>query len=599
METVSFVGLGVVGLVTQACLASRGISTIGVDSSKNKLKKLRSGNLPFYEPKLKEVISNARPNLIFTDSIKYAMQNSDITFVTVGTPSKVDGSINLSQITDACKAIGMALRNKSSYHVVAIKSTVVPGTTDNLIKWILEKESGKNIEKDFGLIVNPELLREGSSVHDTFNPHLLVIGSMDGRAGQKIETLWLEFFNSHFPKVIRTNRVTAEIIKYANNAFLATKVSFINSIANICQRINNTDVEQVAQAIGMDPRISPLYLNAGPGYGGSCLPKDVKALLNLSHSVGYDLPLLMAVDKVNEDQSKHIVEIAEIATGGVKGKTVATLGASFKKDTDDIRESPSIKVIAQLVQREAIVRANDPMALKNLRKIFGDKITYAKNRFDCLSNADCCIILTEWDEYRSMKADDFVRYMKKPCIVDARRIFDPQDFGHPINYFAIGLNIGYEKAFSYTKVMGTNSEMSLDEVNLDRINLGLSLNAIRERGVLVADNERYTIHDLEVNELTVSLTELKKEQETRGHSHVDCSEIYFFREGRGKMQVGVQMHYVTQGTVIIVSRGEFHKVINLGTEKLIFVAVFEGKRSSKKYNFKNDYNISTAGSLYA
>jgi UDPglucose 6-dehydrogenase len=454
METVSFIGLGVVGLVTQACLASRGINTIGVDSSKHKLTSLRSGNLPFYEPKLREVISEAGANLVFSDSITDAVQNSDITFVTVGTPSKVDGSIDLSQIADACKAIGMALKNKSQYHVVAIKSTVVPGTTDSLIKGILEKESGKNIEKDFGLIVNPELLREGSSVHDTFNPHLLVIGCKERIAGQKIETLWSEFFNSHFPKIIRTNRITAEIIKYANNAFLATKVSFINSIANICQRIGNTDVEQVAQAIGTDPRIGPLFLKTGPGYGGSCLPKDVRALLNLSHSLGYDLPLLTTVDKVNEDQPKRIVEIVESAVTGLKGKTVATLGAAFKKDTDDIRESPAVKIISHLLQRGAIVRANDPMALENLSKVFGNKITYFANKFDCLSNADCCLILTEWDEYKSLKADDFSRLMKKPCIIDARRIFNPQDFVHTVDYFAIGLNPRYERGFSSVKVMG-------------------------------------------------------------------------------------------------------------------------------------------------
>lgn len=587
MKTVSLIGLGVVGLVTQLCLASRGINTIGVDSNKQKLNILRSGKLPFYEPKLKELISNTDANLIFSDSVTYAVLNSDITFVTVGTPSKGDGIIDLSQIVNVCKAIGMALKSKSHYHVVAIKSTVVPGTTDGLIKGILEKESGKNIDKDFGLIMNPEFLREGSSVHDTFNPHLLVIGSGDKISGQKIETLWSEFFNGCSPKIMRTNRITAELIKYANNSFLATKVSFINSIANVCQRLDEADVEQVAQAIGMDPRISPLFLKAGPGYGGSCLPKDVKALLNFSHSVGCDLPLLTAVDKVNEDQPKWILEIAESSMRGLEGKVVAVLGAAFKKNTDDIRESPSVKVIAQLVQRGAIVRASDPMALGNLRMIFGDKITYTKDKFDCLANADCCIILTEWDEYKSMKASDFVKFMKKPCVIDTRRIFDPLDFANSVNYFAVGLKSSHQKAISYKEVADGDHKRGSDVIGLDRIDLDMSLNAIRKNGVLIAENERYTIHDLEVNELTISLTELKAEQETRGHSHVDCSEIYFFREGKGKMQVGDQMSYVTNGSVIIVHRGEFHKVINLGTEKLGFIAIFEGKRFSKAYDFKN------------
>ena len=578
MKTVSFVGLGVVGLVTQACFANRGINTIGVDSSEHKLEILRSGNLPFYEPNLKDlIIGDACSNLTFSDSMTYAVENSNITFVTVGTPSKADGSIDLLQISEASKAIGVALSNKSRYHVVVIKSTVLPGTTDNVIKAIVEKESRKNAVEDFGLIVNPEFLREGSSVHDTFNPHLLVLGAADHRSGQEIETLWKEFFNNHFPKTIRTNRITAELIKYANNAFLATKISFINSIANLCQRMDSADVKEVAQAIGTDPRIGPLFLNAGAGYGGSCLPKDVKALIKMSRSVSCNLPLLRAVDEVNENQPKQVIELARNMLGGFEGKTVAILGVAFKKDTDDIREAPSVKVIRQLIEHQALVRATDPLALENLKKIFDDKITYTKNKFDCLSNADCCLILTEWDEYKNMKAEDFIRYMKKPCIVDARRIFDSQDFVNTTNYFAIGVKTrGYEETIPYRKKEQTS------EIDLEGL-----LKDIMQEGVLVAENERYTIHDLKVDELTVSLTELKKTQETRGHSHADCSEVYFFTQGEGKMQVGNRTYHVGQGSVIIVPRSEFHKVINLGEEKLIFVAVFEGKRFSKNYSYQN------------
>jgi UDPglucose 6-dehydrogenase len=455
MEAVSFIGLGVVGLVTQICLATRGINTIGIDSDKNKVNMLRSGNLPFYEPKLKELFHEGCPTLIFSDDASYAVRNSDITFVTVGTPSKANGSIDLSQISQACKAIGKALKNKSRYHVVAIKSTVIPGTTDNLITETFQNESGKNIDEDFGLIVNPEFLREGSSVHDTFNPHLLVVGSETRKDDEIIVKLWSDFFTNQFPKIIRTNRINAELIKCSNNAFLATKISFINSIANVCQRIDGADVEQVALAIGADPRIGSLFLKAGPGYGGSCLPKDVKALLNMSHSIGYEMPLLMSVDRTNEDQCKEIVKIVKRAVGAeLKGKTIAILGVAFKKDTDDIRESPSVKVITSLIKQQAIVKANDPMALENLKKIFGDRITYAESKFECLLNADCCIILTEWDEYKSMKANDFANYMRYPCIVDTRRIFHPQEFVHTVDYFAIGLKPSYAKAISYRKAGG-------------------------------------------------------------------------------------------------------------------------------------------------
>src|SRR5919106_3022607 len=579
MVTISFVGLGVVGLVTQACFASRGINTIGVDASKHKLDILRSGNLPFYEPNLKELICDACSNLTFSDSVRHAVENSNITFVTVGTPSKADGSIDLLQISEASKAIGVALSNKSRYHVVVIKSTVLPGTTDNVIKAILERESRKSAEKDFGLIVNPEFLREGSSVYDTFNPHLLVVGATDNRSGGEIERLWKKFFNNYFLRTIRTNRITAELIKYANNAFLATKISFINSIANLCQRIDSADVKEVAQAIGTDPRIGPLFLNAGPGYGGSCLPKDVKALIKMSHFVSCHLPLLMAVDEVNENQPKQVIELARNMMGGLKGKTVAILGVAFKKDTDDIREAPSIKVIRQLIEHQAIVRATDPLALENLKKIFDDKIAYVKNKFDCLSNADCCIILTEWDEYKNIKAEDFIGYMKKPCIVDARRILDPQEFVVATNYSAIGLKPSYKETIPYR------------EEHTSEIDLDMPLNAIRKEGVLIAENERYTIHDLKLDELTVSLTELKKAQETRGHSHADCSEVYFFTQGDGKIQVGNRTYYVGQGSVITVPRSEFHKVSNLGEQKLIFITVFEGKRFSKNYDYENKASL--------
>ncbi len=439
MERISFVGLGVVGLITQVCFASRGYNTIGMDTDEQKLRTLRSGNLPFHEPQLRELLDETETNIKFSADIDYAIENSRLTFVTVGTPSKPDGCIDLSQIIHACRSIGRALRNKSEYHVVVVKSTIVPGTTDSVIKRILKEESNKNIGEDFGLTVNPEFLREGTGVNDTFHPHLLVIGSADQRSQEELERLWLEFYNKDAPMILKTNFVNAELIKYANNAFLATKVGFINSMANICQKFDGADVEKVAKAIGMDPRISPLFLKAGPGYGGSCLPKDVKALINLSQAIGFYPTLLMAVDQVNERQSMQVVDLAKSALGDLKEKIIAILGVAFKKDTDDIREAASIKIIRHLVQHGAKVRANDPMALENLKKIFGDEIIYAKNKFECLTNADCCIILTEWDEYKSMKPDDFAKYMKTPCIIDARRIYNADDFVHSTKYFAIGL----------------------------------------------------------------------------------------------------------------------------------------------------------------
>jgi mannose-6-phosphate isomerase-like protein (cupin superfamily) len=252
---------------------------------------------------------------------------------------------------------------------------------------------------------------------------------------------------------------------------------------------------------------------------------------------------------------------------------------AFKKDTDDIREAPSIKVIRQLIEHQAIVRATDPLALENLKKIFGDKIVYTSDKFDCLYNADCCIILTEWDEYKNIKTEDFMGYMKKPCIIDARRILNSQEFVVAANYSAIGLKPSYEETIPYR------------EEQTSQIDLDITLNNIRKEGVLIAENERYTIHDLKVDELTVSVTELKKAQETRGHSHADCSEVYFFTQGDGKIQVGNRTYYAGQGSVVTVPRGEFHKVINLGEQNLIFVTVFEGKRFSKNYDYENKTSL--------
>jgi UDPglucose 6-dehydrogenase len=444
MTTVSFVGLGVVGLTTQIFFASRGIMTIGVDADKQKLKNLQAGKLPFHEPRLQELFDAAKEKIEFSDNIQYAIEASDLIFITVGTPSTLEGSIDLSQIAEASTQIGKALQRKSGYATVVVKSTVVPTTTSHVIRKILEEESNKVVGRDFGLVVNPEFLREGSGVNDTFKPNLLVIGSeertADNRAAKELEMLWLVFFHGHAPDILKTNWVTAELIKYSNNTFLATKVSFINSIANICQELPGSDVELVAHAIGLDPRIGPLFLKAGPGYGGSCFPKDVKALINLSKFVGYESQLLTAVDKVNENQPLRILELVKNALSTLEGKAIAILGIAFKKDTDDIREAASVKIIRHLIDNRAAVKASDPMALTNLKKIFGDEVIYSNNRFETLADADCCIILTEWDEYKSMKPEDFIKYMKRPCIIDARRIFDPKKFLGRTEYFAIGLN---------------------------------------------------------------------------------------------------------------------------------------------------------------
>jgi UDPglucose 6-dehydrogenase len=443
LDGVSFIGLGVVGLTTQICFATRGIKTIGIDVNEQKLKNLQHGKVPFYEPQLYELFNTVRSQLLFSSDLRYAIESSRFIFITVGTSANSDGHIDLSQVTNICKRIGKELADKSDYIDIVIKSTVVPTTTNNVIRRIIEQESKKLAGRDFGLIVNPEFLREGSAVDDTLNPNFLLIGYPDDTnrnfAGKEIEKLWRTFFNGHTPQIVRTNWVTAELIKYSINAFLATKVSFINSIANVCQRLAGSDIEHVAQVIGMDPRIGSLYLKAGPGYGGSCIPKDVKALIKISQSIGYDFDLLKTVDKINENQYWRIIELTKDALHELQGKTIAILGVAFKKNTDDIREAASVRIIENLLNCGVKVIATDPMALGNLKKIFGDRIRYTNDKFRSLSNADCCIVLTDWEDYKKMKPKDFINYMRRACIVDARRIFDPSEFGDKTEYFAIGL----------------------------------------------------------------------------------------------------------------------------------------------------------------
>jgi UDPglucose 6-dehydrogenase len=325
---ISIVGTGYVGLCTAAGFASKGYEVITSTHNPEKVDKINRGIPPFFESHLEELLKEAvsEGHLRCVLGRTEAIQNTEMTFVAVGTPSQPDGRINLQHIQDSAREIGEALAEKNAYHLVVIKSTVVPGTTQNVVKPILEKESNKSCGKNFGLCMSPEFLREGSAVYDTLHPDRVVIGEHDKTSGDVLETLSREFYSEELPPILRTNLPTAELIKYANNAFLATKISFINQIANICEKTSGTDVNTVANAIGLDKRIGPLFLKAGLGYGGSCFPKDVKALIAFSSSLGYDPVIIRAVENVNRNQPYKAVELAKKALGDLKGKRIAVLG---------------------------------------------------------------------------------------------------------------------------------------------------------------------------------------------------------------------------------------------------------------------------------
>ncbi len=439
VKKVVIVGLGYVGLTMAAHLTEKGMKIIGVDVDVKKLEYISHNGLPIFEPNIKGKIERALNSKLLTLTSEYlnTPKDSDITFITVGTPDLPNGTINLDQIKLASENIGCALKNRK-YHLIVIRSTITPGTSEKIIKPILEKKSGKSCGIDFGLCMNPEFVSEGNALQDMQKPNRIIIGEYDQRSGRTLEDFYRNIYLEDIPEIIKTNLVNAEMIKYANNAFLATKISFINSIANLCEKIPECDVGVVSKAMGLDPRISPFFLKAGLGWGGSCLPKDLKAFLSFSRDLGIDLPMIDSALKVNESQPMKAVEKAKKALGNLKGKCISILGLSFKTNTDDMREAVSVRIIANLLNEGALIRAYDPVANKNAKKIFGKKIFIANSAKECIDSSDCCIIVTEWDEFKKLRPTDFKTNMKRSLIIDGRRLYDPKEFSS-IEYITIGL----------------------------------------------------------------------------------------------------------------------------------------------------------------
>ncbi|MEM4347001.1 MAG: UDP-glucose/GDP-mannose dehydrogenase family protein [Candidatus Altiarchaeota archaeon] len=409
---IAVIGAGYVGLITAAGFAEKGHRVFCVDIDKRKIELINEKKAPIYEKGLQEILENRiGKNLFATLNLSEAILNSDITFICVGTPTDKDGSSDLKYVKKVSADIAKNLKEKT-YHVVVVKSTVVPGTTENIVKPIIEKISGKICKKDFGLVMNPEFLREGIALDDFLKPDRIVIGSIDKKSGDIVEDLYKDF-NS---KIFRTDIKTAEMIKYASNAFLATKISFINEIGNICKKLG-IDTYDVAKGISLDHRISPYFLNAGLGFGGSCFPKDLKALIHEAKKVNYNPELLSSVMKVNSKQPYKLIELAKKKVKNFSGKKVAVLGLAFKADTDDIRESQSIPVIKILLKEKAKISAYDPKAMINMKKIFSN-IQYANSAEEALKDADIALILTDWKEFENL---DF-SVMKNKIVVDGRNI---------------------------------------------------------------------------------------------------------------------------------------------------------------------------------
>ncbi len=448
-KRITITGTGFVGLVTGAILADKGFKVIALDIDQQKVDTVNKGESFFFEPNLSALLKRVileNKTLVASTNIIESIKKSNVTFICVGTPSREDGSCDLQYIEQSARDIGQAIKEKEEYHLVIAKSTIVPGTTRNLIKTIIEKVSGKKTGDDFGLCMNPEFLREGQSVHDSVFPDRIIIGEYDEKSGKMLEEIfrvlynekedqftknWEEIYKKKVacPEILRFPLETAECIKYANNSFLATKISFINEFANICERIEGVDINDIAKGIGLDFRINPLFLRAGAGFGGSCFPKDVRAIMKFAKDVGFEPKILKSVLEINAHQAKRMVELAEEKLGGLSGAQVCILGLSFKPDTDDMRSAPSIKIIEQLLAKGAKVTAYDPKAIAEAKKEcwLGDKITYADSIQTALKDADACLLVTEWSEFRKLEPSDF-RSMKTPILIDGRRIYEPEKF---------------------------------------------------------------------------------------------------------------------------------------------------------------------------
>tara|TARA_Y100000996_G_scaffold18672_1_gene13830 strand:- start:718 stop:2031 length:1314 start_codon:yes stop_codon:yes gene_type:complete len=431
---IGIVGLGFVGLSLTSVLSSKGYDIIGIDVDKEKRKKISNGISPFFEPELENLLKiGLKKKLQISDDFSL-IRDCDFIFVTVGTPQNANGSINLSIIKKAVSKIGENLQGSRKKPIIFVKSTVIPGTMKKDILPILERKSNKKAGKDFGLISNPEFLQESTAIRDTKFPHVVILGGYKTEFMKKAKKL----FTKLHPRVpiIITNHQTAEMIKYANNSFLATKISFINQLSNICQKIPGANVDDIAKTIGLDPRIGKLFLNAGPGYGGSCLPKDMKALINFANTTGVTPTLLNAVEDVNIKQLEQVISIIKQRLGKLASKRITVLGTAFKPNTDDIRDSIAIELIKKLQKKKANIIIHDPKAMKNTERVFGDKINYAKTVVDALSKSQCVIIMTQWKQYEKLNDNQF-KNMKKKFVIDCRRILSDKQLD--VDYFAIGL----------------------------------------------------------------------------------------------------------------------------------------------------------------
>jgi len=435
MKNICVIGVGYVGLVTGACLADLGNHVICLNRNKEKSDNLKKGILPIYEPGLQEIVvrNYKAGRLDFTTSYEEALRGADLVFIAVGTPPGSEGEADLSHVEAAAKGIARAMTGPL---IIVNKSTVPIGTGD----WVATVvRKNKDNDLPFAVVSNPEFLREGSAVHDFMNPDRVVLGSLDREAAEEVAQL----YHPLGCPILITDLRTAEMIKYASNAFLATRISFINEIASICEALG-ADVKEVARGMGMDKRIGLTYLEAGLGWGGSCLPKDVRALAHMAATHGAHPQLLRAVMEINHDQRLRVIQRLREILGTLRDKTIGILGLAFKPNTDDMREAPSIEVIHLLQHEGARIKAYDPAAMENAKRILKD-VTYCSNPYEVAEGSDALIVVTEWNEFKQLDMARVKASMRQPVLIDGRNIYDPKRM-RELGFTYRGIGRGYNEA---------------------------------------------------------------------------------------------------------------------------------------------------------
>ncbi|MEZ5285269.1 MAG: UDP-glucose/GDP-mannose dehydrogenase family protein [Vicinamibacterales bacterium] len=429
---IAVVGTGYVGLVLGACLAESGNDVVCVDKDEAKVRMLRRGRIPIYEPGLEEIVKRNKTEgrLLFTTELPKAVKASQIVFIAVGTPQGEDGSADLQHVLGVARDVARAM---DGYRVIVNKSTVPVGTAER-VREIVRRET----THPFSVVSNPEFLKQGAAVEDFMKPDRVVIGAEDPRGADLMVTLHKPFTRTGAPIMVM-DCASAELSKYASNALLATKISFMNEVANVCDAFG-ADVDHVRQAVGADKRIGPSFLFPGVGYGGSCFPKDVKAMVRFASDKKYDFKILKAVEAVNESQKRLLVKkIEQHFKGAIKGKTIAIWGLAFKPKTDDMREAPAVPIITSLLEKGAKVQAYDPEAVKVAKGIFGTKITYARKGYDALKGADALAVVTEWHEFREPDFARMRKLLREPVIFDGRNIFEKDQMkAQGFTYYSIG-----------------------------------------------------------------------------------------------------------------------------------------------------------------